>query len=340
MGFFDWFSGRQTADSPETAAAIDCLIKTIDPRLAAISSASAQLAPVVESALAFCWRVADEIPGPLDASLAHWRDSPLLCALFTRNEDLQQAFSRQEMVHDALAEQPFATRFYALLGAVFEERKSFGVVLENGALRPDVAVTSLNFTRHRLFLPCVALETFTRDVAWALFRHLALEILYHLSQMKEEAAERREEIAFLRAQLAYHGQQGLGEILAISTPEEDAAEEGVAPETPESLARQLAESQAALKAAGEPLQNLENTLEWIIQRLADPARLLNMQTLRYRINNVNQVVTDDQPGVDLCFCHFSVHAPTPRQGILLRVTYPVDELLPRRQIAAQMAQLL
>jgi hypothetical protein len=337
MGLFDWFWGKREADSPETAAAIEALIKIIDPRLAAISGASARLALSVESALNFCRRVAGEIPGTFDASLAHWRDTPLLCALFARNDDLQQVFSRQDEVRDYLEGQPLVTQFHALLGAVFEERKSFGMALENEALCSDVAVTSLNFTRHRLFLPCVVPEVFTHEVVWTLFRHLALEILYLLSQIKEEAAERREEIAFLRAQLAYYGQQGLGEILTPSAVE-DAARP--APETPETLARQLAESQAALKAAGEPLQDLENTLAWIIQRLDDPARLLGLQTLCYRINNVNQVVADDQPGVDLRFCHFNVHAPTPRQGVLLRVTYPVDELLPRRQLAAQMAQLL
>ncbi|MDR0735681.1 MAG: hypothetical protein LBF51_02410 [Zoogloeaceae bacterium] len=337
MGLFDWLAGRHATDSPETAAAIDCLIKLVDPRLAAISGVSAQLAPVVDSALDFCRRVAEEIPGPLDASSARWRDDPLLCALFARNDDLRQIFSRQDEVRDYLEEQPAATRFYALLGAVFEERKGFGVVLENEALRSDAAVTSLNFTRHRLFLPCVAPETLAHETTWALFRHLALETLYHLAQMKEETAARREGIALLRAQLAYHGQREAGE-MAVSMAEDAAAEP--APEALETLKRQLAESQAALKAASEPLQNLEDTLDWIIERLADPAKLLNIQMLNYRINNVNQVVTDDRPGADLRFCHFSVHAPTPRQGILLRVAYPVGELLPRRQLAAQMAQLL
>ncbi|MDR3159067.1 MAG: hypothetical protein LBU11_08695 [Zoogloeaceae bacterium] len=336
MGLFDWLLGKRAADSPETAAAIDALIKTIDPRLAAISGVSARLAPAVEGALDFCRRVAEEIPGLLDASSAHWRDDPLLCALFTRNDDLQQTFSRQDEVRDYLDEQPAATRFYALLGAAFEEKKSFGVTLENEALRPDTAVTSLNFTRHRLFLPSVEPEAFAHEVTWALFRHLALETLYCLSQMKEAAAGRREEIALLRAQLAYHGQQEeSGETTPSATKNEETP-----PETQESLTRQLEESQAALKTVDEPLQDLESTLKWIIQRLADPAQLLNLQILSYRVNNVNQVVADDQPGANLRFCHFSVHAPTPRQGILLRVAYPVDELLPRRPFAEQVAQLL
>ncbi|MDR2625075.1 MAG: hypothetical protein LBC37_01945 [Zoogloeaceae bacterium] len=336
MGLFDWLSGRRAADSPETAAAIDMLIKTIDPRLAAISGISARLAPAVEGALDFCRRVAGEIPGPLDASSTHWRDDPLLCALFTRYDDLQQTFSRQDEIRDYLDEHPAATRFYALLGAAFEEKKSFGVTLENEALRPDTAVTSLNFTRHRLFLPSVEPEAFAHEVTWALFQHLALETLYHLAQIKEDAAGRREEIAFLRAQLAYHAQQEE----SGKTPPPATKDEKTPPETQESLTRQLEASEAALKSAGEPLQDLEHTLEWILLRLADPAQLLNLQTLNYRINNVNQAVGDDQPGADLRFCHFSVHAPTPRQGILLRVVFPVAELLPRRPFAEQVAQLL
>jgi hypothetical protein len=338
-----------TASKPEDTgieSAIGCLLQTIDPRLKALSGASKRLGPVVRAALAFCERVIASMPGPLDASLGAWREAPELRALFTQNDELQRIFSHQEIVQDYVSSHPGISCFHALLGAVFEERKNFGSIMEDGVARHDVAITSLNFKDHRLFLPRMRQATFEYDLRWALFRQLALEILSRLSAMKEEQHHRREEIAFLRAQLAYRGQQGMMRILAEENTGEGEATEGEATEegeaaasTQEDLAQQLQASQAALETAHLPLRSLEDTLEWIAQTLAAPEALLHMQDLDYRIDNANQVVAADQEGQDLHLRRFSVTAPTPRSGVLLRIVYPVGELLPRRQMAADLERL-
>jgi hypothetical protein len=336
MDIFSWlFPAASKPEDPEVEAAIGCLLQTIDPRLKALSGLSKRLAPVVRTALDFCERAVAAMPGPLDASLGHWREAPELRALFTRNDELQQIFSHQEVVQDYVGSHPGTTIFHALLGAVFEERKNFGVVLENGIPRHDVAITSLNFKRHRLFLPRARQSTFEYDLRWTLFRQLALEMLGHLSAMKEEQNNRREEIAYLRAQLAYSGQQGLSSLLTDEQDEKDAK----TATSPEDLSRQLLAAQSELQTAHSPLQSLENTLEWIAENLALPETLLPMQHLDYRIDNANQVVSAEQDGQDLHLCRFSVTAPTPRAGVLIRIAYPADELLPRRQIVADLDRL-
>ncbi|MDR1888184.1 MAG: hypothetical protein LBQ81_02175 [Zoogloeaceae bacterium] len=338
MDIFSWlFPAASRPEDPEVEAAIGCLLQIIDPRLKALSGISKRLAPAVRAALDFCDCAIEAMPGPLDASMKHWREAPELRALFTRNDELQQIFSHQEIVQDYISSHPGASRFYALLGAVFEEKKNFGVVLENGVPRHDVAMTSLNFKGHRLFLPRMRQNIFEYDLRWALFRQLALEILGRLSAMKEEQNHQREEIAFLRAQLAYCGQQGLSRLL----PDEGVSAEGAtsAASTQEDLSRQLLACQAELQTANPPLQSLENTLEWIAQTLASPEALLRMQKLDYRIDTANRVVKADQEGRDLHLCRFSVTAPTPRAGVLLRIVYPADELLSRRHIAAEMERL-
>lgn len=336
MDIFSWrFPAASKPADPEVETAIGCLLQIMDPRLKALSGTSRRLAPVVHSALEFCGRAVAAMPGPLDASPGHWREAPELNALFTRNDEVRQIFSHQEIVQDYVASHPGTITFHALLGAVFEEKKSFGVKLENGIPRHDVAMTTLNFKSHRLFLPRARQTTFEYDLRWALFRQLALEMLGRLSAMKAEQNNRREEIAFLRAQLAYSGQQGLSALLA----DEGEGKAESAHTSPEELSRQLLAAQAELQTAHSPLQSLENTLEWIAQTLTTPEALLRMQMLDYRIDKGNQVVPVGQDGVDLHLCRFSVTAPTPRAGVLLRVVYPTDELLPRRQIKADLERL-
>jgi hypothetical protein len=334
MDILEWlFSGASAPENPEVESAIDCLLQTVDPRLKALSGASRRLEPVARAALEFCDHAAKAMPGPLDASLAHWREASELRALFTQDDDVQRVFSHQDVVQDYVSSHPGASRFYALLGAVFEEKKHFGVVLQNGTPRHDVAIVTLNFRNHRLFLPRMCQETFERDLRWALFKQLALEILGHLSAMKEERDARREEIALLRTQLAYCGQQGLSRGL----PGEDAAERASPASTPEALNQQLTTLQA--EAGNHPMQTLEDTLEWVAQSLSAPEELLRMRSLEYHIDNANQVTAAGEDGRDLCLRHFSVTMPNPQAGVLLRVVYPIDELLPRRQIAADMERL-
>ncbi|MDR3055510.1 MAG: hypothetical protein LBU53_08940 [Zoogloeaceae bacterium] len=335
MNLFAWlFPDASQPVDPETEAAIGCLLQTIDPRLKALSGISKRLAPVVRAALDFCERAIEAMPGPLDASLSHWREAPELRALFTRNDEVQRIFSHQEVVQDYVDSHPGASCFYALLGAVFEERKNFGDIMENGVARHDVAITSLNFKNHRLFLPRTRQTTFEYDLRWALFRQLALEMLGRLSAMKEEQNHRREEIAFLRAQLAYSGQQGLSRLLA-----DEGAPESGATSNSDKLAHQLLASQTELRTAHPPLQSLENTLEWIAETLTAPEALLRTQTLDYHIDNANQVIPAGQEGLDLHLCRFNVTAPTPRSGVLLRIVYPAGELLPRRRMAADLERL-
>jgi hypothetical protein len=334
MDILEWlFSGASAPENPEVESAIDCLLHTVDPRLKALSGVSRRLEPVARAALEFCDRAAKAMPGPLDASLAHWREASELRALFTQDDGVQRVFSHQDVVQDYVSSHPGASCFYALLGAVFEEKKRFGVVLRDGTPHHDVAIVSLNFRNHRLFLPRMCQETFESDLRWALFRQLALEIFGHLSAMKEERDARREEIALLRTQLAYCEQQGSSRV----SPNNDTAEEAPPASTPETLTRQLAALQA--ETGNRPLQSLEDTLEWVAQTLSAPEELLRMRSLEYHIDNTNQVTAVEEEGRTLRLRHFSVTTPNPQAGVLLRVVYPINELLPRRQIAADVGRL-
>ena len=338
MGLFDWLFSSPAGNTgdPEVQAGIERLIQAIDPRLKASSSATERLAPAVNTALEFCRRTVGALPDPQDASADNWRASPLLRALFTRADEVQQIFSRQAVVQDFVQQHPEVRTFHAMLGAVLQEKKGFGVALNGDALQHDVAITTLNFARHRLYLPQSSPEALRQELIWALFDQLGLEILSRLSAMREDQADLQEEIARLRTQLAQLENQGIGRM--FSSEEGDPPDE----DNDEMVARlqeQLRCRQAALSQSRQRLLTLDDTLAWIAQTLQTPETLVEVEGLDYRVNSVNQLVGGDQPGEELHFRHFSFTAPHPRQGIILPVSFPVDELLPKSFLTREIDRL-
>lgn len=338
MGLIDWLfsSPDQNAGDPQVQTGVERLIQTIDPRLKALSGAPAQLAPAVATALDFCRRTVAALPGPLDASAEHWRSAPLLRALFTRADEVQQIFSRQAVVQEFVQQHPEVQTFHAILGAVLQEKKGFGVALNGDALQHDVAVTTLNFERHRLYLPQSSPEALDQALVWALFDQLGLEILTRLSAMKEDQADLQEEIALLRTQLAHLEHRGIGDIFcgeSSTAPVEDCTQLAAR------LEERIKARQAALSQSRQRLLTLDDTLAWVAERLGAPDELVEVDSLDYRVDSVNQLVGPGQSGEDLHLCHFRFTAPHPRQGVILRVSYPVMELLPKNILTREIERL-
>lgn len=328
MGLLDWLLPAKAplSQDPDLEAGVERLIQTLDPRLKALSAAQRTLQPAVATALAFCRHTVAQLPGPLDASPSHWRESPQLRALFARADEVQQVFSRQALVQEHVAQHPGTPMLHAVLGAVLEEKKGFGVALNGDAVQHDVAVTTLNFSRHRLFLPRATATELEDDLVWALFDQLALELLARLTTMRESQADLQEEIARLRTQLAHLQHQGLGD--AFCQSRSDAPAEPCTDQA-ERLAERLKSNQAALHQARESIRNLDDTLTWVASSLAQPDTLVTVERRDYRVDSVNQLLTPNQPGQDLHFTHLRFENPQPRQGVILKVSYPVSELLPR-----------
>ncbi len=337
MGLFDWLFSRPAASAahPDIQAGIDRLIQATDPRLKAIASAPARLAPAVERALDFCRATIAALPAPQDASPGHWRESPLLRALFTRDDEVQHVISRQPVVQEYVQQHPGEPVFYAILGAVLQERQGFGVALNGDALQHDVAITTLNFERHRVYLPRSNAAALDQDLLWALFDQLGLEILARLSALKEGQADLQEEIALLRTRQAHLEHRGIGDMFGDEGGDargEDSAQLA-------SLAERIRERQEALSQSRQRLLTLDDTLAWIAASLMEPEGLVEVDGLDYRINSVNQRVGPDQPGEDVHFRHFRFHAPHPRQGVVLRLRYPVADLLPRSALTREIERL-
>ncbi len=138
----------------------------------------------------------------------------------------------------------------------------------------------------------------------------------------------------MRTHLAHVEYQGLGRLFC-GTGEEDSTRESCS-DLADRLNAELEARTQALESSRQQLRTLDDTLDWIIATLSRPELLIPVKPLHYRIDGVNQVVLPNQPGQDLNFCHFSFSAPHPRQGVLMRITYPVADLLPRQTITQNM----
>lgn len=338
MSLLDWLLPRaQPAHDPDLEAGIERLIQAVDPRLKALSSANTRLAPGVAATLAFCRQVVAELPGPFDASPEHWRNAPQLRAMFTHAEDLQRLFSRTRAVQDFVAAHPEAESVHAILGAVLEEKKALGPVLDGDAIQRDVVITTLNFLRHQIHLPCDSATALDTALVWSLFDQIGLEILARLSAMKESQEAIQEEIALLRAQLAHVETRGLGQAF-------HGEENGTAPsDSPDSLRERLAARlearEAALTQARRRLLTLDDTLAWIAALLDHPETLVDVDGLDYRINALNQVVGAEVAGENVHFTHFGFTAPHPRQGVIVRVVFPTAALLSPAELALERERL-
>lgn len=331
MGLLDWLlpSSASVETTPDVETGIERLVQIIDPRLKALSKLENKLAPAIEQGLAFCKEIVNKLPGPLDAGPESWQEAAQLKALFARSDELQQIFSRQAEIQEFVAEHPGCEYLYLLLGARLEEKQGFGIALNGETLQHDIAVTTLNFSHHRLYIPQDSESRFHHALTWSLFDQLAMELLKDLTQMKEQRAALQEEIALLKTHLSQLQRQGLGEVFS--------SEDNTNPTI--RLSTQLKEREAALSNAHRQLLTLDDALDWIVERLSKPDDLIDIDHLHYRINSVNQQIGPEESGTDLHLIHASITAPTPRQGVLFKVRYPCRDLIPKTVLNQEIDRL-
>ncbi|MDR2637645.1 MAG: hypothetical protein LBB55_04840 [Zoogloeaceae bacterium] len=319
MGLLDWLlPGQQSQEDPDIAAGISSIIQIVDPRLNALSETSRILAPAVAAALDFCRAAVADVPGPFDASPGHWRHTPELSVFFASNEEVQEIFSRQENIQDFVTDHFVVdpsekTEVFALLWARMEEKSGFAIRQDKNGPQHETAIRSLNFTRHHLILPRASAHELEHDLFWGIFQQLGQEILARLQIRQQEDAARHEEIALLRSRLA---------------------RDDIDHDTRERLQRE----QETLLQASAP-RSLEDTLAWVAQNLLAPETLIAITPCDLRVDHLNRILSPEEEGHLLHLCRFSVSAPTAREGVLLRVRYPIAEIIPRAQLREQIERL-
>ncbi|MCL2022661.1 MAG: hypothetical protein FWG81_11580 [Betaproteobacteria bacterium] len=304
MGILDWLSPKQQVpEDTDLSIGTSLLIEHIEPHLLALPDISRHFMPAAQAALDYCREALALIHGPFDASPVIWRRTPELAALFANNDEVRQVFSRQEDIQDFAREQLIQPRFFALLWARLEEKKTFSLLEEEGRLRHEEAITNLDFSQHHLLLPRSSESELEHDLFWGLLRQLAREARGKLDARRREGKMRREESAMLRTRLA---------------------RSDLSPHEIETTTQRLKK----LSLENMP-SSLEDTLAWVTQILSDPASLMRITPFEAGVDRMNRLLPPGAEGRHLSLCRCRVTVPALHEGILLRVSYPVAELLSR-----------
>lgn len=143
-------------------------------------------------------QVAEEIPPPVDVNGERFGAMSLVSALFVNSRQIDALFHAEPevkaylLVH-AEAEVPVV---YALLNASKSEKSVLGVGMLGGVLARDIPMQAVNFSAHKIRMPCASSEALDAALKHYLFEHT-------VALVKQEMAARKAEQAFGLARMPY-----------------------------------------------------------------------------------------------------------------------------------------
>ena len=337
MGILGWWrkrSGGGSASGPDREIVdetIERMVQTTNPRLKLAKRFRAQLAPAVETALAYTGELVNSMPAVREASTAGWASDAYMQAFFATADDLVQIFSRAPVLRAQFEQNPGLQEAFAILGMRMTERKVLAKAMEGDQVRGEVTQTTVSFGDHRIRV-CGPTEPELRaELERRLLDQLALEGLSRVVADQSNRTELEQERAVLKARLQMLERKGTGM--------RGLGGEAVAQADLARLQSQLEENTAKLGGIGGSAQALDRELEQICAVLRAPAEHLFVTSKRLRIDKLNVVV--EQGGTEFEFLLGQVPGNVPpelRAFTLAR--FPRAELLPQDRLMQDAARLL
>ena len=159
-----------------------------DPLIKSVPRYKQKLAPTAREALNYCFKLAAEIPGPIDINGRVFAESPLIHAFFSGPEQIREMLGRSQAVRDFLADPsaPRSEEFFGLLGMRRHERKVMGAGLHGDRVRREVPQTLLYFSDHTLMELSVELAQTRSRIGELGFDSLAKSFAGTLAQLRQE----------------------------------------------------------------------------------------------------------------------------------------------------------
>jgi hypothetical protein len=276
MRLSDWLKPKPGLDAG-LRAKIDQAVSAVDPLIKQIAGYQRRLAPAVQCALAHCSEIAARIPGPVMIIRAAFASDPLVHALFSSADTIDQMFATSQCVRENFACLTLQTgQCCALLGMRRNEKSGFGAELAGEIVRADVPQRTLYFTDHTLAEPAPDEASLRKRLVEVFFDGLVRAIAEHVEAVRCEQAALDKEKAIASAQLR------AGESNAVQT-------------------RRLESLRARLAATRDALQP-EHLLETLASKLEAPENLLNLMPIELRVDR-NGVIRDGAGKGDLL--HFA-----------------------------------
>ena len=265
--------------------AVEEIVEAVDPRLRGVSRYQGKLAPGAERTIAHLRSFVPALPEPIEFSRAAWSSDPRLNAFFATAAELPDLLGRSEELRALFAApaNAAATHAHALLAMLKAERQVFAPAIVEGALRQDVAQTTVSFDKHRLFAPAAELIDCRRQVGMLIMRRLAALALERITSLGERAVELEQRKAMLGSRLRMLSlrRNGIEEIAAGDASAEIAA-----------IEKELKATVDDYHEAKASLATLETRIDHIKAVFEAPADHVRLARTEVRVNRMGYKVSE------------------------------------------------
>lgn len=322
MGLFDWLFGRPEPDaeafSPELLAlAREYALKVTDPRLRLASQSERRLTAALSDALRHVRALVAALPPAVPARPEGWMETPALRAMFASGDDISRVLGASATLRAVFEANPVADTACAILGTWLVEQTRFGMALENGIVRQDVAQKTLSFREPRIRLCAVDQAALTRTIARGVFDILGAHAMGLIAAQTDTRKALESERALLQTRLRALQAQGkdLGSVLAQTNGDEQ-------PPSHDSIEAELADNARRLEAFRPGAEQLDRELDTVCEVFAHAGRLIVPEPLRVKLSLTNVLLPEEstEPAVDLALPALQILTDPPTRGVALPVT--------------------
>jgi hypothetical protein len=314
LGWFGSFwakRARKKAEEAEVAEATEKIVEIADPQIRGSSGYSKSLKQPVVDATRYCSGLMEAVPGPVTLSRRDFHNTPLLKAVFSTPEKLEELLRISPELHD-FRRQAYQGTITALMTMSREEKTIFGYQQQGEMILRDVAQRSVNFFDYRLIAPAGDLDATREGVTLRGMEVLATVAMERIAALQSKRMELQHKKEYLRAALRILG--GRTRIVeSFAMPEPGKREEyRKAQQLLEEVERELAEAQAVI---GSP----EQSLGYLAEVLDDSKQVLmvDQQTLKLDWMNVLVEDTSATESNAITFAEFTVPEVARRAALLV-----------------------
>jgi hypothetical protein len=312
---FNWLFGRDESASRDDVKQALGRIVAVAPQVRLANRYEARLAPVIGKTIDHAHALVAALPAPRDASPDSWADDPYLRAKFATRDDIARVIGESNDVRGWFDEHIAADHAFAVLGATLVERQVLVAALEDGAMRSDVARTSVGFDDKRLRFCNETDDALRHDLVQRIVEQFALEAMSRVAEKEARRDALQEYRALLSARMQMLGRRGAGmsSLIASADLGGDATR----------LQRDFEENEAALGALGSLADSIETQLQTIIELLDQPAALISVTERTLCLNHMNLLMDArcDEPHADIAIhlAHIPTQPPQTRAVEIVRI---------------------
>ena len=169
--------------------AIERAVEATDPRIRGVFAYQRKLRPAVLRAIDHVVSLVAALPEPVELSRKNYTLEPRVLAAFSSPSRITEVLQQDAALSELLSGGGVSGAIYTVLVMEKQEKNVFGIEMEDGMLRRDVAQVSVSFANHRLLDPTTSLDETQKRLRRRAFDHLLTVALRRIAACHEKRAE-------------------------------------------------------------------------------------------------------------------------------------------------------